>query len=281
MRRGLAQTRSQAQELVLERMVLVGGSCAERPARLVAPGEPVEVLATSRRYVGRGGNKLAGALDHFDIDVRGCRALDAGASTGGFTDCLLQRGASWVLALDVGRGQLHARLARDPRVCSRERTDVRDLQWEDLGGCPVDVVVADLSFISLRSVASALVGVAGIGAEIVALVKPQFECGRRAASAGKGVIRDPALWSEAILAAGSSIASAGADMIGAMVSPLLGAEGNVEFFLRGRVRPPGQPGADRCDASELARRIGLEELLTQAAHQAAGGRPAGAGLDPS
>ena len=136
---------------------LVGGALAAKPSRLVAPSDPVELLGPPARFVGRGGEKLDAALSHFAIDVAGHRALDAGASTGGFTDCLLQRGAAQVVAVDVGHGQLHPAIRDDPRVVVRERCNVRQLDAADIGG-PVDLVVADLSFISLVPVLPALLG---------------------------------------------------------------------------------------------------------------------------
>jgi 23S rRNA (cytidine1920-2'-O)/16S rRNA (cytidine1409-2'-O)-methyltransferase len=146
-RRGLAPSRERAQADIAAGRVLVGGSVADKPARLVAAGEPIRLVGPPPRYVGRGGDKLEGALDRFGVAVAGRRWLDAGASTGGFTDCLLQRGASGVVAVDVGHGQLHERLRGDERVDVRERLNVRFLTAADIGG-PVDGVVADLSFIS-------------------------------------------------------------------------------------------------------------------------------------
>ena len=157
-RRGLAANRSQAAELVDAGVVLVSGTVALRPARLVDPAEPIVIAGPPPRFVSRGGEKLDAALARFPVDVRGAVALDAGASTGGFTDCLLQRGAAAVVAVDVGRGQLHERLRRDRRVLSLEQTNIRTATLADLGGEPFRVVVADLSFISLRLVAGRLVG---------------------------------------------------------------------------------------------------------------------------
>ena len=213
--------------VVSEGNVLVGGAPAEKPSRLVAPNEPVVVLGPPPRFVSRGGEKLAAALDHFAIDVTGRRALDAGASTGGFTDCLLQRGATHVFAVDVGHGQLHERLRADSRVTVLERTDIRRLSLD----LAAEVVVADLSFISLSSVAEALLGAnAAPHADVVVLVKPQFEAGRVEASKKKGVIRDPAVWHRALQGVRSALEAHGAAMMGAMVSPLTGAAGNVEFL---------------------------------------------------
>ena len=212
------------------RRVTVGGAPADRPARLVAPGEAVTVTGPPPRFVSRGGEKLDAALDQFGLDVAGLRALDAGASTGGFTDCLLARGARQVVALDVGRNQLHESLRANPAVLSMERTNLRGVGPADVGGT-FEVVVADLSFISLRTVARPLVALANPGAPLVVLVKPQFEAGRRHADRGRGVIRDPQLWRDALEGARNAFGDAGAAIMGAMVSPLRGAGGNVEFLV--------------------------------------------------
>jgi 23S rRNA (cytidine1920-2'-O)/16S rRNA (cytidine1409-2'-O)-methyltransferase len=200
----------------------------------VAAGEPVVVLGDGPRYVGRGGEKLEAGLRHFGIDPTGLRVLDVGASTGGFTDCLLQHGAARVTALDVGHGQLHERLRRDPRVEARDRTDIRlaELSRE------YDLVVGDVSFISLRLVAGPMVGALRPGGDVIVLVKPQFEVGKREASRGRGVIRDPALWRQALLDSIHAFNGARAAMMGAMVSPLRGADGNVEFLVHFRLGPP-------------------------------------------
>ena len=204
----------------------MAGTLADKPARLVGADEPVELVGPPPRFVGRGGEKLDAALERFDVAVEGRRALDAGSSTGGFTDCLLQRGARAVVAVDVGYGQLHERLRADPRVEVHERTDIRQFASDE----PFELVVADLSFISLRTVALALVGLAAPGADLVLLVKPQFEAGRAEASKGRGVIRDPAVREQALDAVRSAMEEAGAAMIEVMESPLRGAEGNVEFL---------------------------------------------------
>jgi 23S rRNA (cytidine1920-2'-O)/16S rRNA (cytidine1409-2'-O)-methyltransferase len=246
-RRGLVVNRQAAQAAVADGRVLVGGSLAERSSRLVSPSEPLELVGEGPRFVSRGGEKLDAALDRFGIEVGGRVALDAGASTGGFTDCLLQRGAALVLAVDVGHGQLDASLRRDERVIVVERTNVRtltlDARWAGTGRAPaaVDVVTADLSFISLRTVLPVLAGtVAGDGADLVLLVKPQFEAGRREATRGKGVIRDPAVWAAALEGVASSLSACGAAIMGVMRSPITGASGNVEFLLHAVARPsPG------------------------------------------
>jgi 23S rRNA (cytidine1920-2'-O)/16S rRNA (cytidine1409-2'-O)-methyltransferase len=206
---------------------------ADKPARLVAAGDAIELLGPPPRFVSRGGEKLDTALAHFGIDVRGRRCLDAGASTGGFTDCLLQRGAAHVIAVDVGYGQLHERLRHDDRVDLRERTNVRGLDASAIGGA-VDVVVADLSFISLRTVASALLACAAPGADLVVLVKPQFEAGRAEASKGRGVIRDPAVHQRVLDEVATALSGLGAAIIGTMQSPIAGAQGNVEFLVHAR-----------------------------------------------
>ena len=217
----------------------VGGAPALRPARLVAPHEAVLVRGDPPRFVSRAGEKLAAALDRFALDVTGVRALDAGASTGGFTDCLLQRGAGSVVAVDVGNGQLHERLRADPRVEVHERLNVRELAAGDLG-LAFALVVADLSFISLRTVLGNLVAVAAPGADLVVLVKPQFEAGRQEAARGRGVIRDPDVWRRVLDDVVRALEGYEAAIMGAMVSPITGAEGNVEFLLHART-PPAAP----------------------------------------
>lgn len=217
--------------------VLVAGAVADKPARLVAAGDPLVVTGPPARFVGRGGEKLDLAIERFAIRVAGRVALDAGASTGGFTDCLLQRGAARVVAVDVGHGQLHERLRADPRVDNHERVNVRHLAPSDLGG-PFALVVADLSFISLRTVAAALVGITEPGGDLVVLVKPQFEVGRREVSRGRGVVRHPAAWRDAVVGVESAMRSQGAVMMGLVASPIRGADGNVELLAHLR------PGAD-------------------------------------
>jgi 23S rRNA (cytidine1920-2'-O)/16S rRNA (cytidine1409-2'-O)-methyltransferase len=221
--------------------VLVGGSRADKPARLVAESEPVVVIEESpSRFVSRGGEKLEAALIRFAIAVSGRRCLDAGASTGGFTDCLLRRDAAAVVAVDVGHGQFASPLRQDPRVRLLERTNVRTVGLDALGGNPFDLVVADLSFISLVTVAPVLAGdLAAPDADMVLLVKPQFEAGRVEASRGRGVIRDPGVRRAALAKVASAFASQGATIMGAMASPLLGPAGNAEFFLHARAHAPG------------------------------------------
>jgi 23S rRNA (cytidine1920-2'-O)/16S rRNA (cytidine1409-2'-O)-methyltransferase len=221
-------SRRQAVEAITAGRVRVGGSPAPVPARLVAADEAIQVTGDPPRFVSRGGEKLAAALDRFELDVRGRRALDAGASTGGFTDCLLQAGAVHVDAVDVGRGQLAWSLRDDPRVAVRERVNVRHLEPADLGG-PVDVTVADLSFISLVTVAPALARCTTPEGDLVLLVKPQFEAGRARIGKG-GVVRDPAVHRAVLHEVRDGLRDAGLQVLDVMVSPLRGADGNVEFL---------------------------------------------------
>jgi 23S rRNA (cytidine1920-2'-O)/16S rRNA (cytidine1409-2'-O)-methyltransferase len=253
-RRGLFPSRQEAQTAIAAGTVLVSGAVAEKAARLVAADEPVVLLGPPSPFVGRGGLKLDAALERFPVPVSGRRALDAGASTGGFTDCLLQRGAAHVYAVDVGHGQLHPALRADDRVTVLERTNARtlsptELQAVDPAFEPCPVVVTDLSFISLRSVIPALTGpVSAPDADLVLLVKPQFEAGRAAVSRGKGVVRDPSVWLGALEGVVSALHDAGTGIMGAMASPLTGASGNVEFLLHAR---KGAPGADADETTAL------------------------------
>lgn len=203
------------------------------------------MLGPPPRFVGRGGDKLDAALAAFAIDVEGRRAVDLGASTGGFTDALLQRGAASVVAVDVGYGQLHERLRTDPRVDVRERTNARELHAGELGA-DVTLLVADLSFISLRAVLPAAVAVVAPGADLVLLVKPQFEADRQEATRGRGVITDPAIWQRVLEEVAAALAALGPAIMGVMTSPITGADGNVEFLLHGRAQPapPQAPVAD-------------------------------------
>lgn len=228
-RRGLAESRTQARTLIDAGRVRVGGAPAPKASRMVDAGEPVLVEGDPPRYVGRGGEKLEAALDAFGLDPTGLRALDAGASTGGFTDCLLQHGAEHVVALDVGHGQLHERLRADDRVTVLERTNLRHVAAEELGTFPA--IVADLSFISLTAVMERLLQLSAPGAWLVLLVKPQFEAGRQQVSRGRGVITDPEEWRGALDRVAVEAAALGATVRGAVPSPIRGAEGNVEFLL--------------------------------------------------
>jgi len=218
----------------------VSGAVAVKASRLVAPSEPIHLTGPRARYVSRGGEKLAAALATFGLDVTGARALDAGSSTGGFTDCLLQHGAVSVTALDVGRGQLHERLRGDDRVDAREQTDIRTYTLADAGGVPYDMVTADLSFISVTRAVPMLAGeLARSQADLVVLVKPQFEAGRSEASKGKGVIRDAVIHRRALGSVCSALAEVGAAVRGAVPSPITGHAGNIEFLVHARAHAGG------------------------------------------
>jgi 23S rRNA (cytidine1920-2'-O)/16S rRNA (cytidine1409-2'-O)-methyltransferase len=225
--RGLAESRAKAQALVLAGEVFVDGQKAAKPGHSVSVESRIE-LAGRLPYVSRGGLKLAAALDHFGIDVTGRVCLDTGASTGGFTDCLLQRGATRVYAVDVGAGQLDWKLRTDPRVVLRENINARYLRFEDIGE-RVDLAVCDVSFISVTPVLPALVPLLKETGEIVVLVKPQFEVGRGQVGKG-GIVRDPQLHAEACAKVEDAVRAAGFSTA-LMESPILGAEGNREFLL--------------------------------------------------
>jgi 23S rRNA (cytidine1920-2'-O)/16S rRNA (cytidine1409-2'-O)-methyltransferase len=209
--------------------VTVDGAPALKSATQVHAGQAIVIASPARTYVSRGGDKLAHGLDRFGVDPTGRRCLDAGVSTGGFTDCLLQRGAAHVWAYDVGYGQVHERIRQDPRVSVHERTNVRDLTPEDLPSPPPDLLVADLSFISLAGLLPTLRALVADDGVAVVLVKPQFEAER--ADVGKGgVVRDPAIWARCLRRVADAAASVGWPVFGATASPLLGPAGNVEFL---------------------------------------------------
>jgi 23S rRNA (cytidine1920-2'-O)/16S rRNA (cytidine1409-2'-O)-methyltransferase len=234
--RGLAPTRARAQAVVLAGKVFVDGARVDKAGALVAETAAIEARGADREYVSRGGVKLAAALDALDVDVRGLRCVDVGASTGGFTDCLLQRGAASVVAVDVGYGQLAHKLRVDPRVVVKERTNARTLTPEDIGG-PVDLAVVDASFIGLSKLVPALARCVRTDGELVALVKPQFEVGRAEASRGRGVVRDEATRSSAIARATEDVRAGGFEVLGQCDSVIAGPKGNLEAFVRARRRP--------------------------------------------
>jgi 23S rRNA (cytidine1920-2'-O)/16S rRNA (cytidine1409-2'-O)-methyltransferase len=229
-RRGLAASRDEAQLAVEARRVLVNGAVADKPARLVATGDAVVITGPPARFVGRGGEKLDAALERFGIDVTGLVVLDVGASTGGFTDCLLARGARRVIALDVGHGQLHPRLRADERVMVLERTNVRTATSATIGGL-VDAIVVDVSFISLTVIIPVLVSLCQPGSPMILLVKPQFEAGRAEAGRGRGVITDPAIHARVREEVIAALHAAGCVIAGWMDSPVLGGQGNREFLV--------------------------------------------------
>ncbi|WP_328459780.1 TlyA family RNA methyltransferase [Actinoplanes sp. NBC_00393] len=231
-RRKLARSREQAAALVAAGRVQVRGIVAQKVAAMVDPADPVVVTGEDPQteYVSRGGHKLAGALKAFaGLGVEGRRCLDAGASTGGFTDVLLRAGARQVVAVDVGYGQLAWPIRTDERVVVQERTNVRTLTPEAIGG-PVDLTVADLSFISLRLVLPALAACTGPDGDLALMVKPQFEVGKERVGAG-GVVRDWRLRAEAVLDVAAAAAELGLGVVDVTASPLPGPSGNVEFFV--------------------------------------------------
>jgi 23S rRNA (cytidine1920-2'-O)/16S rRNA (cytidine1409-2'-O)-methyltransferase len=230
--RGLAASRAQAQAMIMAGEVSAGGRRVDKPGALLAPDAEVAVAARAR-FVSRGGDKLDFALGALDVRVEGRVCLDVGASTGGFTDCLLQRGAARVYAVDVGYGQLADKLRKDGRVDVRERVNARDLAPADFSPLP-ELVVVDASFIGLGKLVGAIARVLPPGGELVALVKPQFEAGREAASRGRGVIRDEETRLAAIASAREAVEAAGFAVLAEIDSAVHGPMGNVERFVHAR-----------------------------------------------
>jgi 23S rRNA (cytidine1920-2'-O)/16S rRNA (cytidine1409-2'-O)-methyltransferase len=234
--KNLAPSRAKAQALVLAGKVFVGEARIDKAGALLAEDAAIVVRGEDHPYVSRGGVKLAGALDEFHVDPSGKRCIDLGASTGGFTDCLLQRGAASVAAVDVGYGQLAHKLRIDPRVLVLERTNARTLTPENVGGA-ADLVVVDASFIGLSKLLPAIATLLAPGGELVALVKPQFEVGREEASRSRGVVRDPEIRARAIAGAARDVGSVGLDVLGTCDSSLEGPKGNLEAFVHARKGP--------------------------------------------
>lgn len=236
--RGFAASRAQAKALIMAGRVFHGTERLDKPGKTFPADLPL-TLEQPPRFVSRGGEKLAAALDHFALDLRGAHVLDVGASTGGFTDCVLQAGAADVVCIDVGRAQLHARLRADPRVTNIEKLNARHLQPADLPRSAFDAIVMDLSFISLRSVLPAVWPFLRAGGVLVALVKPQFEAGKAEVDKGRGVIRDAAVQAAALEAVRTFALAElpGATLLGAIDSPITGADGNREFLLALRRQP--------------------------------------------
>lgn len=230
---GHAPTRSQARDLIKRGCVTVEGLEAAKPGQLVTASAGIEVMAGAQPYVSRGGLKLAAALDRFEFPSNGRIALDIGASTGGFTQVLLQRGAAKVFAVDIGQGQLHATVAADPRVISLEGVDARSLD-AGLITPPPAAIAADVSFVSLRKVLAPAMSLAAGDAWLVALVKPQFEAGREAIGKG-GIVRDEAERDRALLEVSDWIAGqSGWRVVGTMPSPIAGGSGNIEMLIGAR-----------------------------------------------
>jgi 23S rRNA (cytidine1920-2'-O)/16S rRNA (cytidine1409-2'-O)-methyltransferase len=221
-------SRAEARTLISEGEIRVDGVIVGKPARQVHPGQAIVVVG-KQKYVGRGAYKLLGALDGFAYDPSEDRCLDVGASTGGFTDVLLQAGASHVVALDVGHGQLHERIRADERVTVIEHTNMRHVKAGDLGD-PFDLVVVDASFISLRTLMPSMCEQLGADGILMALIKPQFEVGRKAASQGKGVISDVELWRTSIDGVIDAAEAEGLRLVALLASPITGGDGNVEYL---------------------------------------------------
>lgn len=230
--RGLAPSREKARALIMAGQVGVSGRGAHKAGALVDPSADLTVSGPDHPWVGRGGVKLAHALDHFGIDVTNAMALDIGASTGGFTDVLLQRGARHVVALDVGHGQLHWKLRGDPRVTVIERFNARTLTRADLPdlGAGANLVTIDVSFISLRHILPVVPALLAPGGAVVALVKPQFEAGRRDVGRG-GLVTDPAVHARVVAEVSDAAAGVGLVRVGLVPSPVTGAHGNQEYLL--------------------------------------------------
>lgn len=237
--KGLAPTRSQAHALIMAGKVRTGpDSMVEKPGRAY-PEDTEFFVEAPPKYVSRGGLKLEAALAHFAIDPTGLHCLDVGASTGGFTDCMLQHGATDVTCVDVGHGQLHDRMRRDPRVSNFEKVNGRNLAEAGLPRAAYDLVVADLSFISLTKVLPSMWGMTAPGGRLVTLIKPQFECTRAEADKGKGVIRDAAVHGRVIGEIRDFVSRelAGAEILGVADSPITGGDGNREFLIAMRKAP--------------------------------------------
>jgi 23S rRNA (cytidine1920-2'-O)/16S rRNA (cytidine1409-2'-O)-methyltransferase len=237
--RKLVPSRERAQALVLAGKVLVNGQKIDKSGTLIDKSSEIRLLGDDLKYVGRGGLKLERALEHWKIDVRDCVCLDVGASTGGFTDCLLQHGAARVIAIDTGQGQIAFQLRQDPRVSLLEKTNARYLTREQLGE-EVSLVAMDVSFISATLVLPAVISAAfpedinkRSGRELIVLVKPQFEVGRDLVAKG-GIVRDPVAQEQAVQKIRAAVQSLGGNSIDVIESPILGAEGNREFLLYAR-----------------------------------------------
>jgi 23S rRNA (cytidine1920-2'-O)/16S rRNA (cytidine1409-2'-O)-methyltransferase len=228
-RRDLVASRSEAQRLITESRVVIKGMPTPKPASLVDPDTPISIVGDERRWVSRGALKMLAALDAFPVDPTGKSVLDVGSSTGGFTEVVLARGADHVVALDVGRGQLHESLLADSRVSSMERTNFRWADIEEIGG-PFPLVVADLSFISLCTVGEKLAEAADGGADVVVLVKPQFEASKGEVGKG-GIVTDQAVRERAVVKVVGCLGAAGLGAQGLIKSPIEGGDGNVEYLL--------------------------------------------------
>ena len=257
--RGLARSRDEALELIDGMSVRVNGAIADKASRVIKRGDSLLVMEATPRFVGRGARKLVGALDELNIATQGVNFCDLGSSTGGFTQVLLERGANLVVAVDVGRGQMSERVAKDPRVILLEGLNARKLTRAEYQLPAIDNVVGDLSFISLEKFTSVIVTeiLQGSGSFLL-LVKPQFELDRQTVSRGRGVVREPSDWARAITRVSQSYLEAGAQIVAVVPSPLRGSSGNQEFFIHGHVGIASvSPGSND-----------LESLVSQAVSRA-------------
>jgi 23S rRNA (cytidine1920-2'-O)/16S rRNA (cytidine1409-2'-O)-methyltransferase len=232
--RGLVESRSKAQSLIMARRIVVNGLYVDKPGTPVTAADEIAVVALEHPWVGRGGMKLAHAIEHFGIDLEGKCCLDVGASTGGFTDVMLQRGAAKVYAIDVGYGQLDQKLRADPRVVNREKVNARYLDPADFDE-PIEFASVDVSFISLEMILPPVARCLTRPAGIVALIKPQFEVGKREIGKG-GIVRDEAVRAAAVERIANFAAAAGHEVLGIIESPVRGAEGNVEYLMYVRLQ---------------------------------------------
>lgn len=231
--RGLAESRTKAQALIMAGLVYSGEQKLDKAGAEFAEDIDLNIRGREHPWVSRGGMKLAHAIEHFKLDVKGVIAADIGASTGGFTDVLLTHGAAKIYAVDVGHGQLDVKLRNDPRVVVMENTNARNLDISHIAE-PLDILVCDASFISLKKVLPAVLKLAKPEALLVALIKPQFEVGKAEVSRGKGVIRNPALHQQVCADITQWITAEGWNIIGITPSPITGPKGNVEFLLAAR-----------------------------------------------
>ncbi len=230
----MVPSRETARQVISDGRVTVDGAPALNPARQVSPSENIEILEPPAQFVSRAGNKLEGALEAFDLAPAGLVCLDAGSSTGGFTDCLLQHGAAKVYAVDIGTNQLHEKIRQHASVVSHEKTDIRVVD-RTVFDEPLQLIVGDLSFISLRLVLPSLASLIEPGTSMILLVKPQFEASQQEAAKGNGVIDDPDIWLRALTEVVEAAAALGAEFVDGTVSPIRGRTGNVEFVVHLRL----------------------------------------------
>ena len=268
-RRELIDDIAQAVPLIESGRITVNGAVASNPRHMVARGDAVELLPPPIPFVSRGGLKLAAALDRFGVDPAGRRCLDVGASTGGFTDCLLQADAASVVALDVGHGQLHPKLRDHPDVVVLERTHIRDATPELIGG-RVSLATADLSFISVGRAVAPMVACCERPADLVVLVKPQFEAPKPVVDRGAGIVRDPDEWAGALRRAIGALQRNGGGIMDVMASPIRGARGNVEFLVHAVVADDELPPAGQTPQIESLIAAAVADAATDPAEPSHG-----------